>query len=122
MCASRPTLSAKLVADTACSRTCSGAESATRGWTSALLETGSARIRDRLKGLQFPPRRPPKLSAVDASASQFQLETFSQVFEREIGDYEALPEWTEGPDGAVVPLVEERLGGGEDQGIEGFFG
>jgi AP-3 complex subunit beta len=63
----------------------------------ALLETTNEKIRGRIKDLLFPPRKPPNWSALDRSTN-FQIGTFSQLFDRPVSGYEALPEWAPAED------------------------
>jgi AP-3 complex subunit beta len=66
-----------------------------------LVESTNEKIQSRLKGLLFPPRKPPNWSALDRSTN-FQIGTFSQLFDRPVSGYEPLPEWAvELPDSSV---------------------
>jgi AP-3 complex subunit beta len=70
----------------------------------ALLESGNQAIQSRLRQLLFPPRKPPNWSAMDRSSNNYQIGTFSQLFDRALGGYEPLPDWApeeELPDSSV---------------------
>jgi AP-3 complex subunit beta len=70
----------------------------------ALLESGNQKIQSRLRELLFPPRKPPNWSALDRSSNNYQIGTFSQLFDRALGGYEPLPDWApeeELPDSSV---------------------
>jgi AP-3 complex subunit beta len=70
----------------------------------ALLENGNQKIQSRLRELLFPPRKPPNWSAMDRSSNNYQIGTFSQLFDRALGGYEPLPDWApeeELPDSSV---------------------
>jgi AP-3 complex subunit beta len=67
----------------------------------ALLESQNTKIQSRVKSLLFPPRKPPNWSALDRSTN-YQIGTFSQLFDRPVSGYEPLPEWAEElPDSSV---------------------
>lgn len=103
----------------------------------ALLETTNEKIKNSLKELLFPARKPPKWTTVDSSVSQYQIGTFSHLFSREVSGYEPLPEWAEEselppdsvrtqikklPDGTTAEVKEIENGSDEGEiGIEDFF-
>jgi AP-3 complex subunit beta len=105
----------------------------------ALVESTNDTIRARLRGLLFPPRKEPDWGAAEKAALAFQIGTFSQLFGRSIGGYEALPDWAdeaELPEDAVrntvrtVPgtgekrpdTTDDREDTGEVMSIKDFFG
>ena len=104
----------------------------------AILETTNEKIKSKLKELLFPPRKPPKWTAVDSSVGQYQIGTFSHLFNREVSGYEPLPEWADEselppdsvrvqirklPDGTTTQIQEVGDDNdNEDVDIEDFFG
>jgi AP-3 complex subunit beta len=69
-----------------------------------LLESSNERLRGKIKNLLFPPRKPPNWSALDRGSKDYQIGSFSQLFDRALGGYEPLPDWApddELPDSSV---------------------
>jgi AP-3 complex subunit beta len=107
----------------------------------ALVESTTETRKARLKGLLFPPRKEPDWGAAEKAALAFQIGTFSQLFGRTIGGYEALPDWAEEAElpadsvrnsartmpGTGQKTVDFAEDAGEDDGggvlgIDDFFG
>jgi AP-3 complex subunit beta len=79
----------------------------------ALIESTNDLIRSRLRALLFPPRKPPNWSALDRSTN-FQIGTFSQLFDKKVSGYDPLPDWAppeELPDSAVRNVaIKDKYG------------
>jgi AP-3 complex subunit beta len=104
----------------------------------ALLETPNDVLKANLRAILFPPAKLPKWSSLDRVKAQYQIGTLSQVFGRELGGYEPLPEWaaeSELPPDSVRNVVRKidgrefvvREDGEEDEeedviNINDFFG
>jgi AP-3 complex subunit beta len=79
----------------------------------ALIESANEKIQSRLRDLLFPPRKAPNWSALDRSTN-FQIGTFSQLFDKKVSGYDALPDWApaeELPDSAVRNVaIKDKYG------------